>query len=254
MKLFVHNPGLKLQYRFNWRITAFSVICVTVFLNLSHWQIQRAEEKRGLQHDYERRRNLPAVAPGSLDSDKQYPAGQNLKLVGYYDNEHTFLLDNRVLKGKVGYEVISPMRLSTDSKWDQVLVNRGWTEMGPIRTKHVEIARIETEVEAEGWIYVPHGEMVTLARERADVGWPKVIQQLDFRDLIMSLDTKSRIFPYIVRLTESSPGALPRRWPVVNMLPAKHTGYAIQWFIMAIVVLVAYVWSAFSVQTKREVD
>lgn len=246
MKQFVKNLSLPVSFRFNWKITVFSLFFFTVFLNLSHWQLERAEEKRALQRDYTDRRNQPAVTPGSLNSDKESLTGRNLKLIGHYDNQRTFLLDNRVFEGKVGYEVISPIFLSADSKWDLILINRGWIAMGATRNDPVEIARIEAEISAPGWIYIPRGEMLSLASEVRGGSWPRVIQRLDIPHMITELNTTKRVFPFIVRLHETSPGALPRRWPIINMLPEKHTGYAVQWFVMAITILIAYVWASFN--------
>lgn len=100
MKQFVKNLSLPVSFRFNWKIMVFSLFFFTVFLNLSHWQLERAEEKRALQRDYTDRRNQPAVTPGSLNPDKESLTGRNLKLIGRYDNQRTFLLDNRVFEGK----------------------------------------------------------------------------------------------------------------------------------------------------------
>ena len=45
-------------------------------------------------------------------------------------------------------------------------------------------------------------------------------------------------FPYQLRLDQDSPGALQTGWATVSVQPAKHTGYAVQWFAMALVLLV----------------
>ncbi len=45
-------------------------------------------------------------------------------------------------------------------------------------------------------------------------------------------------FPYQLRLDQDSPGALQTGWATVSVQPAKHTGYAVQWFVMALVLLI----------------
>mgnify|MGYP000143624448 CR=1 FL=1 len=42
---------------------------------------------------------------------------------------------------------------------------------------------------------------------------------------------------YQLRLDQDSPGALQTGWAAVSVQPAKHTGYAVQWFVMALVLL-----------------
>ena len=44
--------------------------------------------------------------------------------------------------------------------------------------------------------------------------------------------------PYQLRLDQSSLGALQTGWATVSVQPAKHTGYAVQWFVMAVVLLI----------------
>jgi surfeit locus 1 family protein len=48
-----------------------------------------------------------------------------------------------------------------------------------------------------------------------------------------------------LRLDETTPSALPRYWPVTSMSPEKHRGYAVQWFLMAIAVIIAFGYFTF---------
>ena len=53
-------------------------------------------------------------------------------------------------------------------------------------------------------------------------------------------------FPYVVRLTPDSAGALLADWPLINTRPEKHTAYAVQWFLMALALLLLFVWRSSS--------
>ena len=44
-------------------------------------------------------------------------------------------------------------------------------------------------------------------------------------------------FSYQLRLDSDSVGALTTGWPTVSVQPEKHTAYAVQWFVMALVLL-----------------
>ena len=77
---------------------------------------------------------------------------------------------------------------------------------------------------------------------------------------IQSLDSKALgevlempLIPLIIRLAEEHPNALPRYWPATNMLPEKHQGYAIQWFSMAIAVMLAWGYFSFP-KTSQETE
>ena len=46
--------------------------------------------------------------------------------------------------------------------------------------------------------------------------------------------------PYPVRIDDGQPGALAVDWQIVNVSPAKHRGYAVQWFTMAAVLAIIF--------------
>ena len=92
-----------------------------------------------------------------------------------------------------------------------------------------------------GSIYVPPGEAYTLSRDEQPTGsWPRTVQVLDVPAMANQLDTL--LYPYSVRLGSDSAGALTIDWPVINVSPEKHTAYAVQWFAMALVLLLLYLW------------
>jgi len=251
---------LSYQYRFNWKITLFSISCLITFSYLSVWQFQRAEEKLQFQRVYDARRQSLAIElaevliqSGSVQSGSVQPDsinGQNVKLSGSYLPDQFFLLDNRVLNRKVGFEVISPL-LMNDETWDLVLVNRGWVEMGRTRNDSVKVSEIPGRVESRGWIYVPDGAMLTLQESESRQGWPEIIQDLDVQKMAARFASPGKVFPYVVRLEEGETGAFARHWPPVNMRPEKHTGYAFQWLLMAIAVAIAYCWASFQKSDTR---
>jgi cytochrome oxidase assembly protein ShyY1 len=43
-----------------------------------------------------------------------------------------------------------------------------------------------------------------------------------------------------VRIDSGQPGALEVDWQVINVSPAKHHGYAVQWFAMALALAVIF--------------
>jgi cytochrome oxidase assembly protein ShyY1 len=52
---------------------------------------------------------------------------------------------------------------------------------------------------------------------------------------------EERLFPYSVRIKAGETGALAVEWKVVNTGPAKHIGYAVQWFAMSAVLAFLFV-------------
>jgi cytochrome oxidase assembly protein ShyY1 len=217
-----------------------TLLLLPVVCFLGSWQLERAEEKRHLLAEFERRSVAEPLAINLVDTstDLRY---LKVKLTGSYDNARSWYLDNRVYQGRPGYEIISPFVVQDVGL--VVLVNRGWIAGDPARRSLPDVAAVNEEVEVFGEIYIPPGEPFTLGEELATAGWPKVVQQLDPKQV--SELGPVQLFPYIVRLKEQSAGALRTDWMIVNIMPEKHTAYAVQWFAMGAVLLVLFLVRSF---------
>ena len=240
------NTGKVRKFRFDWKLSLLTALLMPPLLLLGFWQLRRGEEKEALQNVYEARQQEAAVALESLDpaADLQY---RQVKFGGHYDNSHVFLLDNRIYQGQAGYEVLVPLVTDTDTV---VLVNRGWIAPGASRQVLPAVLPVEGSVTVQGSIYQNVGKQVVLGEELEAAGWPKVVETLDpFRLAALAGTTDSRrVFPHTVRIGENTRGALVRYWPVISMTPERHFGYALQWFMMALVLALLY----FFYSTKPE--
>lgn len=227
------------HYHFDWKLSLLTALLLPLLLSLGFWQLQRAEEKRDLQEQYSARQGELPVALEQLRpaEDLQY---RQVELSGRYDNAHHFLLDNRIHQGQVGYELITPFVTDIERV---VLVNRGWLPQGPTRAVLPAVNAVEARVTLHGSIYVPVGTPLVLGEVMAQEGWPRVIQSLDPPTAgALAGYAQNSVFPYSVRLADSMPGVLVRDWPVVSMDPARHQGYAVQWFAMALMLLSLYLY------------
>lgn len=222
----------RLQFTPNWRASLLAVLLLPVVISLGFWQLDRAEEKRQLQDLFEHRQLAGPVALEALNTqaDLRY---QSVTLRGEFVNEKAVLLDNRIYQGRFGYEIITPFRL-VDSK-TMVLVNRGWLEGDISRRSLPAIKAIAGEIALIGEVYVPQGDVMLLADESAS-GWPRVMQSLNIEAL--QKEFEQTLFPYSVRIKQISAASYTPNWVVVNLQPEKHTGYAVQWFAMAVALLV----------------
>ncbi len=227
------------QFRFDWKLTLLTAVLLPLLVLLGFWQLLREQEKLALQDVYAARQMEAPAALGTLipAADLQY---RQVELRGTFDNAHTFLLDNRIHQGRVGYDVITPV--TTDDN-QQVFINRGWIAQGPSRALLPAIAALDGQVLLRGSIYVPVGDPFVLGEAVATEGWPQVIQTLDLMRMAKEASyTEAALFPYTVRLAEGAPGVLVRDWPLISTTPQKHRGYAVQWFAMATMLLGLYLY------------
>jgi cytochrome oxidase assembly protein ShyY1 len=226
---------------FNWKLALFSGFFFILFVNLGLWQLERAAEKEDLITEEANRRNQPPVLFNELPRDAHHLSGTVVRLKGEYVPGRIFLLDNRVLKGKVGFEVLVPYR---ESGGVLALVNRGFVPMGRTREETPVIPSLITSTFAAGSLYISVENRFIAEEETIEVAnWPRIVQTGD--PLVLQQLIGEDLYPHIFRLTESDPNALPRFWPTTIMLPVKHKGYALQWFTMALVIAMAFTFFTF---------
>ena len=221
----------------------FAGLCFILFVNLGLWQLTRADEKRELLAEREMLATQPPVPVSDLAGD--VADGLRIRLNGQFGDE-TWLLDNRVLDGAVGFEVLQVFRDVTKREF---VVNRGFVPAGRTREELPVIPEVPANVSIVGKLkaFTP-GVLIGEAPVMPWEGEPVVVQQADTLEL--SESSGRHFFRHIVLLDENQPGALPRYWPDTVMLPAQHHGYAVQWFAMAIAVIV--VWGFFTWRKTNE--
>lgn len=224
--------------------TAFALLGLILLLSLGSWQLRRADEKRDVMAAFEAQQ---AGTPIELSQLPEQPEQHTrVRLRGRFDNARSLLLDNRVVQGRFGYEVLTVFVPVTDAKTLTkeriVLVNRGWVEGDPSRLQRPQIAAVEGEVDITGTVYRDTARF-HFVDNVYDATWPKLIQHLKPEDLQRL--TGSPTYPFIVRLDEAMPGAYRIEWQAVadNFGPERHIGYAITWFVLAIALIVIWLIS-----------
>jgi len=215
-------------------VTAVVVIALSA---LGFWQLDRAEGKASVLETYRERRDEPAVR---LDLSAQ-PSEQRYRHVevrGRFDTEHQFLLDNQVREGHVGYDVLTPLRLA--GRDQAVLVNRGWVPLEGSREIVPDVEVTAEPVQLSGTVYVPYGEGYRLGEmDAGEIGWPRRVQYLDFEAMEERLGYP--LADLTVRLDPGEPYGYERDWQAVPFGPERHIAYAVQWFAMALAVVVIFI-------------
>ena len=228
-------------FRFDWKIALFSAVFLSIFVLLGFWQLERASDKERLIAAGVSRHAQAEVAITQAPGESARLQGLPVVLVGLYQPDKSFLLDNRVLKGKVGFELLLPFQVDDGPL---VMVNRGFVAMGRTRDDTPSIPDLKEGSMAQGHIYIMQQGYFELKEDLSEVTrWPRIIQQGDPAMLETLLG--ETLYPHVVRLKPDDPNALPRNWPITVMLPEKHRGYAIQWFAMALAVSVAFMFYSF---------
>lgn len=227
------------HYRFDWKLSLLTAVLLPVLLNLGFWQLRREDEKRELQLQYEQRLALAPQPFETLDwtAELQYLP---VLLSGEADQSHVFLLDNRTLQGRAGFEVLLPVRTAQGTI---AFLNRGWLAAGPSRRELPSMPAMPAVTALVTSVYQSTVAPLLLGQEQENSGWPRIVQAVDVSAMALAAGyTDVKVFPHVLRLDQHAAGALPRLWSTVTTSPEKHRGYALQWFSMSLALLLLYAY------------
>ena len=239
MKRDSHTTQESFTWQPNVKIIVFSLLLLPLLIGLGFWQLERAEEKRKIVDEFSLNQQLPParVEDLMLEENHQYRAAW---LSGKLDGTRRVFIDNRVKYGRPGYEVFEVMivpELSLQGKNRSLLVNRGWVPASLDRNKLPNIDSVEGKVQLRGSLYrnlrggYRLDDGIKKIRERPTrVGWISVERAEELYD--------EEFYFYQLRLDSDSIGALDTGWVTVAVQPEKHIGYAVQWFAMALVLMI----------------
>jgi surfeit locus 1 family protein len=224
---------LKDSLQENKLLTSFSIFFVFVFVFLGIWQIERAANKEGLLQDFNSEQESP---PTRLTS--QSPNWSRVFVDGVFDSSRQILIDNQIHNGKVGYKIFTPFRFD-DNKI--VLVDRGWIGQGQSRSDLPQLNILEKKSRIIATVTSPE-QGVLAGSELITNEWPRVSQSKAVEviasafnepilDIVLVLDPGSS---QITEFIQIKPFAIT---------PAKHYGYAMQWFTMSIVLLGMFLYA-----------
>lgn len=234
-----------------WTFTPGWVSCLTtlllipLFVYLGFWQLDRYHEKLNNQQALVSRMNAPMIHCISPDVTELDPLlrYRQLQITGHFLNEYQIYLDNQIAQGQVGYRVITPFQPSGQSKI--LLIDRGWIPLGKSRNELPIIKPVLSEQTLVGTINLPANGLQlnnlfskTPEKTINQISWPLRTQRIAFLNLESLLLQK--LYPFILQLNPQDPMGFNIQAITFNPTPNRHLGYAIQWLVMAIAVLIYY--------------
>lgn len=233
-------------YFFQFR-RGFSLLCLFLFclcLVLGVWQLHRYAFKKTLLTTYQKRL-LDAPHPfGDVLSQKDLQF-QSIKTSGTYLNSLTLLVQNRFYHDEPGFEVLTPLQIPHDKKL--LLIDRGWIKQ-PENNVLPDIQAVTNKQFISGHIKLLNEYQFILGENMLHPdSKPLVVQRIDINEL--SQMTHYSFYPFILRLNANETNGYVRDWTIVTVTPARHMAYAIQWFLLAFVLLIA--WLCFCCEEKN---
>lgn len=217
---------------------ALTLGAVSGAVALGNWQMQRAESRRALAADQAAaQRAAPLVLPAQAVSPEAF-ANRRVRVRGTFLPEHTILLDNRQRAGRVGYEVVTPLRIEGGAM--HVVVLRGWVPAGPRRD-------VLPEVPVPPGVQVLEGVALDHLAQRYAPDSPapgaRVWQNLSVEAVRSA--TGLALQPILVEQHSAATDGLLRDWPVAGAGAQKNEMYALQWYSLAALAALLFVVLSF---------
>jgi len=234
---------LKRFLTIRWILTTVLVIAgVGLLIRLGFWQLDRLEWRRAFNTRATNQLNAPELdlntsQPVESIYDMEY---RSVTVTGKYDFNQEVLLRNQVWENRLGYHVLTPLRID-GSDW-YVLVDRGWIpfEDAAARSKYQEPGSISVQ------------GMLRRGQEKPDFGGvadPTLAPgetRLDAWNVVnlprITEQSNIKLLPgYIIQAPQPSWTALPyRSLPEIEISEGSHQSYAMQWFSFAAILGLGY--------------
>ena len=214
-------------------IPAILITLTFAFLvSLGFWQLDRAEEKRAIETSIKDANSGVVELIESTDTleDKEYYA---VRIQGQYLNDKQFIYDNQIVDQAAGYYVLTPFELKGQTK--AILVNRGFIPWNGRRDKFADIFVDSDPREIKVQISKPITR-IELKSSELDSEFPVLVQAIDI-DALIGL-SGIELTSVVGFLDASSSDGYVRKWEPYTGSIEKHIGYAIQWFLMALVLAI----------------
>jgi cytochrome oxidase assembly protein ShyY1 len=229
---------------------ALTVAASVVMVLLGNWQLHRYQERSAINDRIDAADSAAAVPlttvlarPTAVGSAGPAPGEElswtKVTVTGRYDPTHEIQVRGRTVEGAVGFEIVTPLVLDDGTA---VLVDRGWVPPAEGRATAAPVASPPPAgtVTVEGQIHRSESRPAPLERRNG---------RIDTRRI--ALPGLAREMPYPVYgayllLTSQTPAADPgfTRIPIGHEDAWQNGGYAVQWWLFAVMALLAFGWQA----------
>ena len=233
------------QFQFRWIPLVATIMLMAVFLRLGWWQWSKAADVESQVQQRDVRSAVNPLLLGAQVLTAKEVEGTSVVARGHFDAQGQFFLDNQQHQGRPGVHVITPLTL--EGTQIQVLVNRGWIAWGASRAVLPEVPVPLTRVEVRGHAVSPSGKAPMFVSE--SLGESGALRTRIRLDEIQAA-AKQPMQPFVVLMDSADSDGLVRDWPEVTNKSPMHKGYAVQWFLMAVLLLFFFLRSSYRKANK----
>jgi cytochrome oxidase assembly protein ShyY1 len=229
---------------------ALAIAASVVMVLLGNWQLSRYHERSEINTRIDAAAAgtpipvtsvlaRPTVASAAGPGPGKAAAWTKVTATGRYDSSNEILARGRTGAGGVGFEIVTPLVLDDGSA---LLVDRGWVppaEGGAIAIPTVPPAPTGT-VTVVGQVHLSESRPSALGRREGRIDTRRIAVPT------LAAELPYPVYGAYVLLTEQTPAADPlfAQIEIDKENAWQNGGYAVQWWLFAVMALIAFGWQA----------
>ncbi|WP_332848464.1 SURF1 family protein [Massilia sp. S19_KUP03_FR1] len=233
---------MRLRFRFRLIPCIATILVVVLGIALGNWQERRAAQKTGLQVQLtERARQAPLVLTGGTSDVPQ--EFRRVSVRGQFVPGFAVFLDNRPYQSRAGYYLVMPFKIEGADQY--VLVARGWLPRAAGAVGQLPLYQTPAgAITLEGVMRLDLGHVMQLGT--APPLTPNaMVQNVSVADVARASNLP--LLPFFIQQTrpQAARDTLVRDWPSPATGVDKHRGYAFQWYALATMAVLFFVFTGF---------
>lgn len=243
---------MRIAFRFKLLPFIATVLVVALGIALGNWQERRAAQKIALEHKLAAGNAAAPIRLSAAPIAADAVEWRRVAVTGQFVADWPVYLDNRPYNGQAGFYVLMPFKIAGSAM--HVLVERGWVPRNSAqRDKLPDYGTPAGTVTIEGIARLNAGHVMQLGS--APALRPKAIVQ-NAEVAQVAHDSGLALQPFVLeQVKPASPAdgdtGLVRDWPAPALGVDKHRGYAFQWYSLALMAVLFFVFNGYRRGSKH---
>lgn len=239
---------------FRFKTVPFVAMLVLVAggIALGRWQDGRAAEKQALAAQLHAGGDAAPLVAGAAPIPLHEAQFRRVRATGAFVAGWPVYLDNRPHNGRAGFYVLMPFRIAGTPL--HVLVARGWLPRDALDRQRIPSYPTPAgDITIEGVARPNAGHVMQLGDAPA-LAPGAIVQNADVAQVAAA--SGLALQPFVLEQTsaDGSEGMLVRDWPAPDLGVDKHRGYAFQWYALAAMAFLFFLFSGLRRGTRQTTE
>ncbi len=235
---------MRIGFRFRWIPFMATVLMVALGISLAQWQERRAAEKMAQEAQQAAGNSAAPVILGPQPLAVAAVEFRRVLVTGQFVPDWAMYLENRPYRGRAGFYLLMPFKIAGSSM--HVLVERGWLPRNAAeRERMATYATPRGMVTIEGIAKRNVGHVMQLG-VAAPLRPNAIVQNADIAQVARACGLPFQ--PFVLEQTSMAAqgdAQLVRDWPAPSAGADKHRAYAFQWYALALMAFLFFVFTGY---------